>query len=225
MRAWRSLVPLISVVTLALGGAAAFNPPPGLSPRTYVVVRGDNLTSIAGRFGTTVSALAAANDLDPRRILREGRQLTIPGSNAVRPDRAALIPIFERWAAANRIPADLLMATAWMESGWQNHVVSRTGAVGIGQLMPGTATFVREILIGVPSLDVRVPEHNIRMSARYLDWLLDRSGGDQTKAVAGYYQGFRSVERRGMYAETVAYVRAVQALQQVFRAGGFPASS
>jgi soluble lytic murein transglycosylase-like protein len=225
MRAWRSLVPLVSVVTLALGGVAAFDPPAGDTARTYVVQRGDNLTTISRRFGTTVGALAAANGLDPERILPEGRRLTIPGSTALRPDRAALVPIFERWAAANRIPVDLLMATTWMESGWQNHVVSSAGAVGIGQLMPDTAMFVREILIGVPSLDVRVPEHNIRMSARYLRWLLDRSGGDQTRALAGYYQGFRSVERRGMYTETVTYVRGVQALQQVFRAGRFPASS
>jgi soluble lytic murein transglycosylase-like protein len=225
MPAWRSLVPLISVVTLALGGAAAYNPPSRSPQRTYVVARGDNLTTIAKRFGTTVPALASANGLDPERILHEGRRLVIPGPAAIRPDRAALVPTFERWAAANGIPADLLMATSWMESGWQNHVVSRTGAVGIGQLMPDTVTFVREILIGVPSLDVRVPEDNIRMSARYLGWLLQRSGGDQTKALAGYYQGFRSVERRGMYAETVAYVRGVQALQQVFRAGRFPASS
>jgi soluble lytic murein transglycosylase-like protein len=117
------------------------------------------------------------------------------------------------------------MATTWMESGWQNRVVSRTGAAGIGQLMPDTARFVREILIGVPSLDVKDPEHNIRMSARYLRWLLDRSGGDQAKALAAYYQGPRSVETRGMYADTVAYVRTVQAIQQVFRAGRFPPSS
>jgi soluble lytic murein transglycosylase-like protein len=226
VRVLRSLVPLVCVVALATTGMAAYTSS-GPGARTYVVAPGDNLTVIARRFGTSVDALARANGIDPRRILHQGRRLTIPGRAAApaRADRAALVPVFQRWAAANGIPADLLMAMTWMESGWQNHVVSSTGAVGIGQLMPSTVTFVREVLIGKPWLDPKVPEHNIRMSARYLDWLLDRTGGDQARALAAYYQGFRSVERRGMYTDTVHYVRIVQSLQRTFRAGRMPASS
>jgi soluble lytic murein transglycosylase-like protein len=217
---WRSLGPFVCVAALAAGGVAAYlPPPPGEGGRTYVVARGDNLTVIARRFGTSVGALATANRLDPQRVLREGTRLSLPPAPT---DRSALVPVFQRWAAANRLPVDLLMATTWLESGWQNTVVSPTGAVGIGQLMPATAAFIREDLIGVPSLDVRVPEHNIRMSARYLRWLLDRNGGDQVRAIASYYQGPRSVEERGLYASTFAYVRGVQALQRVFGAGRFP---
>jgi soluble lytic murein transglycosylase-like protein len=226
VRVLRSLVPLVAVVALAGAGTAAYAPS-GAGPRTHVVAEGENLTVIARRFGTSVEALARANGLDPHRILPEGKRLTIPGGAATppRPDRAALVPVFHRWAAANGIPADLLMATTWMESGWQNHVVSSTGARGIGQLMPSTVSFVREVLIGKPSLDPKVPEHNIRMSARYLGWLLERTDGDQGQALAAYYQGFRSVEERGLYADTVRYVRVVQALQATFRAGRFPPSS
>jgi soluble lytic murein transglycosylase-like protein len=227
VRVLRSLTPVLCVLALAGAGTAAYSPSSSGS-RSYVVARGDNLTVIARRFGTSVDALARANGIDPRRILHEGRRLRIPAKATPapsRPGRAELVPVFQRWAAANGIPADLLMATTWMESGWQNHVVSSTGAIGIGQLMPSTVTFVREVLVGVPSLDPRVPEHNIRMSARYLDWLLDRTGGDQSRALAAYYQGFRSVEQRGMYTDTVRYVRVVRALQATFRAGRFPASS
>jgi soluble lytic murein transglycosylase-like protein len=132
------------------------------------------------------------------------------------PERLALVPTFRHWAAANRLPSDLLMATTWLESGWQNGVVSRTGAVGIGQLMPDTVRFVRGDLIGVPSLDPRQPEHNIRMSARYLRWLVDQANGDLRLALGGYYQGPRSIRTVGPYDDTVAYIDGVLALRGRF---------
>lgn len=201
--------------------------------RLHLVVAGDNLSDLARRYGTTVGALAKVNGLDRRRHLLIGTRLRLPaGGGGVAatvsgsgfplrlrrsPARLALVPHFERWAAANGIPADLLMATTWLESGWQNHVTSHVGAIGIGQLMPDTVEFVRDHLIGVRSLDPRVPEHNIRMSARYLRWLLARADGDARLALAGYYQGPASVRANGPYRGTVAYVDGVLSLRHRFR--------
>jgi len=190
------------------------------STRTHVVAAGENLSRIAARHGTTAAAVARANGIaDPHRI-RAGTRLTIPAASTATHDvpaeRRALTPVFRRWAAANGIPADLLMATCWLESGWQNHVVSSVGAVGIGQLMPGTTEFIRRELIGVPSLDPRVPEDNIRMSARYLRFLLARHGGDTRAALADYYQGPGSVAANGVRPGTVRYVDAVLALRPRF---------
>jgi N-acetylmuramoyl-L-alanine amidase len=196
-------------------------PGSGTAPRQaveHVVAAGENLSSIAARYGTTAGAVARLNGLaDPNR-LREGARLAIPAAtpSAVPPERLALRPTFHRWASANGIPADLLMATAWLESGWQSHVVSPAGAVGIGQLMPETTEFVRTQLIGVPTLDPRVPEDNIRMSARYLRFLIQRRGGDVRTALADYYQGPGSVDRNGPYSGTVRYVDAVLALRSRF---------
>jgi LysM repeat protein len=196
--------------------------------RAHVVSAGENLTTIARRHGITVSTLAAANRLDPGRILRIGARLALPAGGtgvgggryplrlAASPSRLALVPHFQRWAAANRLPADLLMATAWLESGWQNHVVSSVGAIGIGQLMPSTVRFIRSELIGIDSLDPRVPEHNIRMSARYLRWLLQQTRGEVRTALAYYYQGPRSVWTKGPLPVTVAYVDTVLALRSRF---------
>lgn len=187
--------------------------------KVHVVAAGENLSSIAARHGVSVSSLVRASGIsDPNRI-REGMRLAVPAtaSFAVPEQRRALIPHFRRWAGANGIPADLLMATCWLESGWQNSVTSSVGAVGIGQLMPGTTEFIRRQLIGVPSLDPRVPEENIRMSARYLRFLLGRRGGDVRSALAEYYQGPGSVVANGVYPGTVRYVDAVLALRARFR--------
>jgi soluble lytic murein transglycosylase-like protein len=195
------------------GGATA---PRGA--KVHVVAYGENLSRIAARYGTTAGAVARASGLsDPDRI-RAGMRLSIPATSSftIPADRRALEPHFRAWAQANAIPADLLMATCWLESGWQSGVVSSAGAVGVGQLMPGTTEFVRRHLIGVPSLDPAVPEHNIRMSARYLRFLIQRRGGDVRTALADYYQGPGSVDRNGVYAGTVRYVDAVLALRSRF---------
>jgi soluble lytic murein transglycosylase-like protein len=203
--------------------------PAASAPRTHVVGAGDNLTTIGRRYGVSVGALASANHLDPRKVLLLGARLEVPGAAAVptsgypsrllrAPERIALIPVFKRWAAANALPVDLVMATTWLESGWQNTVVSPVGAVGIGQLMPDTVRFVRGELIGIPTLDPRIPEHNIRMSTRYLRWLIDQTNGDVRLALSGYYQGLRSVRTNGSYPGTVAYVDGVLSLRPRFLA-------
>lgn len=195
----------------------------------HTVAAGETLSSIARRYGVPIADLAAVNRLDARGVLRSGARLAVPASPvasgsglparlAASPARMAYIPLFKKWAAANSIPADLFMATTWLESGWQNDVVSSVGAVGIGQLMPGTVTFICKDLIGVARLDPSVPENNIRMSARFLRYLLQLTGGDTRIALAGYYQGLYSVRTKGMYPSTVLYVDGVQALRSRFRA-------
>ena len=137
----------------------------------------------------------------------------LPARLRASPERLAYRPTFARWAAANGVPLDLLEAMTWMESGWQNGIVSPDGAVGIGQLMPDTVDFMEQ-LIGV-HLDPHVAEDNIRMAARYLRWLLARYG-TADDALAAYYQGPASVESRGRYADTEAYVTTIEALRARF---------
>ena len=50
----------------------------------------------------------------------------------------------------------------------------------------------------------------------YLKRLLDETGGDESTAIAGYYQGLQSVRDRGMYDDTQQYVDNVQALRSRF---------
>jgi LysM repeat protein len=51
----------------------------GSEQRTYTVRPGDTVSGIAARFGTTVSAIAAANHLNSRALIMIGQELVIPG--------------------------------------------------------------------------------------------------------------------------------------------------
>jgi soluble lytic murein transglycosylase-like protein len=139
----------------------------------------------------------------------------LPALLRARPERLSLIPSFQRWSAAYGVPSDLLMALAWMESGWQSSVVSSVSALGIGQLTPDTVDFVNGQLLNL-SLDPRVPDQNIRMSARYLRYLMDQSGGDVRTTLAGYFQGPGSVKRSGILPVSKWYSDTILALRPLF---------
>ena len=126
-----------------------------------------------------------------------------------------MAPAFDTWAKAYNVPSDLLKALAWMESGWQNSVVSPVAALGIGQLTPDTVKFVSGDLLKT-KLDPKIPEHNIRMSSRFLRYLLDQTGNDPKMALAAYYQGLGSLRRQGPLLVSVAYVNAILALRPQF---------
>ncbi len=199
----------------------------------YEVQAGDTLGGIAARLGVSTQALIDGNGLEDANVIRVGQQLRVPTGGVVapvnpaanypslpgrllaNPDRLALIPSFEKWSAHYGVPQDLLMAMAYRESGWQNDVVSNKGALGVGQLLPGTATWVANDLIGVPELDTSVPDDNIRMSARLLKWLIGYMGGE-SPAMAGYYQGPGSVQARGYYDDTQEYIDNVQQIRSRF---------
>jgi len=215
------------VALLALGGQAATSAG-AVAGQTYVVRQGDTLSSIAARFGTTSSAIVKANRIRNPNLIVIGKKLTIPAGAAAsgtaglpakllaHPERLTLRPSFERWSAQYGVPADLLEALAWVESGWQRTVVSRTGATGIGQLQPATVDHVR-LLLRNNKLDPTNADDNIRMSARFLRFLLDGTGGDVNLALAAYYQGLRSVRTTPVLAETKQYVATVLAYRPFFR--------
>jgi LysM repeat protein len=55
-------------------------PASGATETAYVVQEGDNLTTIAEQFGTTVDAIVQANDIEDPNVILVGQELIIPAS-------------------------------------------------------------------------------------------------------------------------------------------------
>ena len=127
------------------------------------------------------------------------------------PNRLALQPLFIKWANHYNVSLPLLEAIAWQESGWQQGVVSSTGAIGAGQIMPGTASFISGTLIGMP-MDINSVNDNIRMSAAFIRYLADVEGNNRCATIAAYYEGPVNLSKDGIYPDTQAYVASVEAL-------------
>ena len=139
------------------------------------------------------------------------------GDGIVIPDKAVTVLAERGWsgdyaqalveiAKANEISPYLLEAVVWQESRWNPSARSRAGAIGLAQLMPGTA---RDL-----GVDPNDPLQNLSGGARYLRQQLNRFDGNVEKALAAYNAGPGRVMTAGgipSIPETQAYVRAIVA--------------
>lgn len=135
----------------------------------------------------------------------------LPSLLSESPSRLALQPIMQQWASHYGLSLPLLEAIDWQESGWQQGVVSVTGAVGVGQIEPYTATFVSQDLVG-ESLDINSVSDNIRMSAALLAYLADTEGNSVCNTIAAYYEGTINLSQYGVFPSAQVYVADVEAL-------------
>lgn len=110
--------------------------------------------------------------------------------------------IFQKASDTYHVSKDLLKAMAKAESNFRADATSHCGAMGIMQLMPGTAAS-----LGVT--DAYNPEQNIMGGAQYISRLLEKYNGNLSYAVAAYNAGSGNVDKYGgipPFNETQNYV-------------------
>lgn len=160
----------------------------------------------AGRIELPASAVARIESVpdDPRPSVAEAA----PVKQAEMPKAAkSARELVDEMARKNGLPPEIVHSVAQVESAYQTRAVSPKGAIGVMQLMPGTA---RQL-----GADPHDPEQNIAAGAQLLRELLLKYENDPNpvrRALAAYNAGPGAVSKYGgvpPYRETQQYVEKV----------------
>ena len=117
--------------------------------------------------------------------------------------RGEFVEMARRAARRHGVPEDLFLRLVQQESNWNPKARSHKGAIGLAQLMPGTARYLK--------VDPNVPAENLDGGARYLKEQY-RKFRSWRLALAAYNAGPGAVEKHGgipPYRETKRYVRKI----------------
>jgi soluble lytic murein transglycosylase-like protein len=146
------------------------------------------------------------------KLIDEGKKKLVTAgrvrapSQSVAKGRSRFAGLIDATARRYRLVPELLHAVIRTESAYDPGAVSSAGAIGLMQLMPGTAARYNVS-------DIWNPEENVRGGAAYLHDLLELFDQDLRLALAAYNAGENAVIKYGKeippYAETQQYVRKV----------------
>ena len=188
-------------VVLALGALAASGAGAeslSLSTKTRVQLFQKQLDVLDGRaaqqYSSSARLLPDYPELGTLRLRPRGGGARDPGP-WLEPAKAA--------ARRHGVPEELFLRLVRQESGWNPQALSHKGAIGLAQLMPGTARYLR--------VDPHDPEQNLEGGARYLIEQYRRFGSWRL-ALAAYNAGPEAVARHNgipPFRETQGYVAAI----------------
>ena len=150
-----------------------------------------------------------------RLIMRTPKKGTIQYKN-FQQNRRQLTPLIRQQARQFKVDPSLVMAVIHAESAYDKNAISRAGAVGLMQLMPGTAK-----QFGVNNRNDAA--QNIQGGVRYLRYLLELFDFNIRLTLAAYNAGESAVKKYGNkippYKETQHYVKKVLVYYQNYLSG------
>jgi hypothetical protein len=192
------------------------------------IVVGDTMGNISHYYRVNIWTVAHVNEIRNVNLIYAGQNICIP--RAAKRAASGMSPNGKvRWYAYNAlewsnrqqtnrlirqaasrhgIPVNLMLAVAWQESGWTQHVISRDGGIGVMQIMPYTAQSLNQQVRGY--YDPYKLSDNIELGAIYLQSLTHGFHGHLTKIISAYNEGGWNVQHRGIF--NWRYVRNVRAL-------------
>lgn len=159
------------------------------------------LTNKLGKYRDDPSYTEIEIDYEPIVVAKKYKRYTSPTEY----NQSAIESLVSEYARQYGLQESLVYAVIRVESNGDPNAVSRAGACGLMQLMPGTA---KEM--GVTN--IIDPAQNIAGGTQYLSKLVKLFGGDVRLALAGYNAGPENVKKHGgipPFRETQNYVRDV----------------
>ena len=199
----QSIKAILRLLATAAAAAAGLSASPCVAQVMEIAPDG-TLSVRQGSGAATFEVITPASD----KVIEQDVAVDVPPMAITPVDSTTVPPQFVaavNYAASSaNISPNLLASLVWQESRWNPRAVSPKGAMGLAQLMPGTARG-----LGVNPAD---PVANLVGGARYLRQLLDQFDGNVEKALAAYNAGPGRVRSAGgipAIAETQAYVASI----------------
>ena len=213
------------VLLLALGSTPA-------AAGQYVVQPGDTLWGISQSHHLNLQRLIAINDFGDPNLIHPGDRVNVPdppappaaaapapsASGPAGPHGAAAKAIIVAAARHHGLNPNFALAVSYWESGWNQSVVSSTGAVGLMQVEPYTAVWAGPAFLG-RAVDLNNATDNAELGAAMLRHYLEVFD-DPKLALAAYYQGETATRKHGIYPSSRRYVDGIWALRNRFQQQG-----
>ena len=162
------------------------------------------IQTIESQFQSLMSYGAQKPSEDFQKILDTSMENT---KNPNQTSRSEINELIDKYSEQAGLDVDFVKAVINQESGFNPNATSKCGAMGLMQLMPGTAQ-------GLGVTNAYDPEQNIQGGTKYLKGLLDRFDNNKSLALAAYNAGPNAVKKYGgipPYQETQNYVKSVLA--------------
>jgi len=191
---------MIALVALAMIPGAGWAENLTVSSKSRLKLFQSQVSVLDGR---AAKQYANSVRLRPEKVKIPGRTDPAVASRFTGTYRGPYLAVARTAARKHNVPEDLFLRLVQQESGWNPGAVSHKGAVGLAQLMPGTAQVLR--------VDPNDPKQNLEGGARYLRQQYDKFGSWQL-ALAAYNAGPGAVEKHGgvpPFNETKNYVRVI----------------
>ena len=225
---WRLVTGIALLVALVGGGLGVYRTmtPAHAGCPTYTVQWGDTMWMIAQRYHTDTWSLARLNGISNPNRINAGRVLCVASSpSAAKASSGGVVGNQLEWSSQpqvrnllinaadrHRLPRNLVLAIAWRESTWTQHVIAWDGGVGTMQLMPYTTAWLNSYF-GTGYNPYRLTD-NIELGVSYLAILWNDFHGDLNPLISAYNEGERNVRTHGIF--NWWYVNSVRGLMNYF---------
>ena len=150
--------------------------------------------------------LQRVEDLESKTLKKSGDSFAcILNNSSAKSMKQKIDPLIDEIAMEHNVNPKLIKAVVEQESAYNPNAVSKAGAIGLMQLMPGTA---RELGVKNPLN----PVENLRAGTKYLSSLLNRYQGNVIMALSAYNAGPQAVDKhKGVppFTETKNYVNRI----------------